>query len=831
MYSQPRTRRAFLGQSAALIGVAAGARMLHPARSVAAADLPRSVSGVFPSLAMFNNEDECGTGALAVWAGRLWAITYGPHLVRGSSDRLYEITPDLRQVVRPESVGGTNANRMIHSESNQLFIGPYVIDAGGRVRVISRNAMPGRLTGTARHLTDPEHRVYFATMEEGLYSVDVNTLEVFGHIKDGNGGITSPTNPATISSTLPGYHGKGLYTGQSVLVYSNNGDAAPSALTDPRTTSGALAEWRGDGDWSMVRRNQFTEVTGPGGIAGGDADDPLWTVGWDYRSLIVMVLHDGEWHSYRLPKASHCYDGAHGWNTEWPRIREIGEDDLLMTMHGAMWRFPAGFAPGRSAGIAQRSTYLRVIGDFCRWGDKVVFGSDDTARAEFLNKRRHKGNIVGPGQSQSNLWFVDPERLDDLGVPLGRGAVWQEEAVAAGAVSDPFLFSGFERRALHLTHTADWPVMFTIEIDRRGTGAWHPMRRVRVGARGYRFVSFPASLRGAWVRLRVDRDCPTVTAAFSMSGVDRRDRAPAAIFDGLARIGDTAMTGGLVRARGADLRTLAFVADRPGANGADSVGYYELDGDLRLVRVDDPASDRWHRDNVPIPTGVLEIDGASVLVVDDAGRRWRLPKGEPAFDTHGPVGPERLDREVCTERDLFNCHGTAYELPAENAGGFAKIRPIASHDLRVKDYCSYRGLVVLTGVRDAAPTGEHIVRSDDGRAALWVGVVDDLWKLGRPRGEGGPWAGTAVEAGQPSDPYLMTGYEHKRLRLSHDHDAPVDIAVQVDITGDGTWCTYRTFTVRPGREARHRFPESFAAYWIRCLADTDCVATAQLNYD
>ena len=131
--------------------------------------------------------------------------------------------------------------------------------------------MPGRLTGTARHLTRPEARVYFATMEEGLYDVDVRSLEVTGLIKDGNGGATSPERPASIESLLPGYHGKGLYAAQGRLVYTNNGEPGDRAQRDPRTTSGALAEWRAAGDWSIVRRNQFTEVTGPGGIEGAHA--------------------------------------------------------------------------------------------------------------------------------------------------------------------------------------------------------------------------------------------------------------------------------------------------------------------------------------------------------------------------------------------------------------------------------------------------------------------------------------------------------------------------------------------------------------------------------
>ena len=531
------TRRVFLGQ---LISAAVAAR----ATPVAQTDPPQEISGVYPALAMFNDERECGTGAVVAWAGRLWAITYGPHLVHESSDRLYEITPDLRQIVRPESVGGTNANRLIHRESQQLFIGPYAIDASGRVRVISRSAMPGRLTGTARHLTHPEARVYFATMEEGLYDVDVRSLEVTGLIKDGNGGATSPERPASIASSLPGYHGKGLYTGQGRLVYTNNGEPGDRAQRDPRTTSGALAEWRGAGDWSMVRRNQFTEATGPGGIEGAHAEsDPIWSIGWDHRSLILMVLDGGAWSAYRLPKASHSYDGAHGWNTEWPRIREIGDGDALMTMHGMMWRFPLTFSRQRSGGIAPRSTYLKVVGDFCRWRDRVVFGCDDTAAAEFLNVRRAKGKIAGPGQSQSNLWFVAPSRLDRLGPSAGCGAVWSDEAVEAGAVSDPFLFDGFARRAVHLAHGAGATVSFVFEIDRDGRDRWTPLRSVDVPASGYAWVDFTDAERAAWVRVRLPRAAAGVTALFTLANADRRPTAASSIFDGLALTTDTVGDG------------------------------------------------------------------------------------------------------------------------------------------------------------------------------------------------------------------------------------------------------------------------------------------------
>ena len=102
------------------------------------------ISGIYPHLAYYNNEGECGTGAVVPWADRLWVITYGPHKPIGSSDKLYEITPDLDLIVRDESIGGTPANRMIHWESNQLFIGPYAIDEKRNVRAISYQDMQGR---------------------------------------------------------------------------------------------------------------------------------------------------------------------------------------------------------------------------------------------------------------------------------------------------------------------------------------------------------------------------------------------------------------------------------------------------------------------------------------------------------------------------------------------------------------------------------------------------------------------------------------------------------------------------------------------------------------
>lgn len=790
---------------------------------------PRQISGIYPHLAMFNNEGECGTGAVVPWADRLWVITYGPHLPFGSSDKLYEITPELEQIIRPESVGGTPANRMIHRETQQLLIGPYVIDAKRTVRVISPSLMPGRLTGNARHLTDPANKAYYATMEEGLYEVDLHSLEVTGLIKDGNPpkrGFSKEPRPATLDSQLPGYHGKGLHSGQGRVVYANNGDRDKRVVTDPATPSGALGEWSKAGeDWKLVRRNQFTEVTGPGGIQGSEHSetDPIWSIGWDHRSLILMCLHEGQWHAYRLPKSSHSYDGAHGWNTEWPRIRDVGEDALLMTMHGAFWKFPRGFTPVSSAGIAPRSNYLKVIGDFARWGDRLVMGCDDTAKSEFLNKRKAKGDLVGPGRSQSNLWFIEPATLDQLGPVLGRGAVWLQDDVAAGAVSEPYLFSGYRHRGLTLAHMGSAPVKLKLEVDAKGDGQWTRLSEISVPPGKGIWTEFDASQQGAWIRATTMGAAQGLTVFFHYRNDDTRANTADPMFDGLSGPEDKDVHGGIIHARGAEFKNLRYLAK----DSAGDIGCYDLAPTLELARSEDVEGAAWTAEKAAIPQGVLVYDAASVLYEDDKGR-WRLPKGSAAFDKAGLLGDERVDREVCTERDLFNAAGTFFELPAENAGGVAKIRPVATHNRRIKDYASHRGLLIMTGLRKDAQGG-HIVRSTDGKAALWVGAVDDLWKLGKPRGEGGPWKDASVKAGAASDPYLFTGYDKRTLTLTTAAEA--EITIEADVSGTGLWVAYKTLKVTPGTPVEHVFSEAFGAYWLRFTSNRDTQATAWLKYE
>lgn len=794
---------------------------------------PRHISGIYPHLAMFNNEGECGTGAVVPWADRLWVITYGPHLPKGSSDKLYEITPDLQQIIRPESIGGTPANRMIHAESQQLFIGPYAIDAQRKVRTIPYSAMFGRHTGLARHLADPAGKIVYATMEEGIYEVDVKSLAVKNlwvdeQLKKGGAAKKSVTeNMEGRAADLPGYHGKGFYSAQGRYIYANNGEHGPAALKDPKTASGVLAEWDGKADqWTVVRRNQFTEVTGPGGIVGGKPDAPLWSVGWDHKSLILMLLDGGKWYTFRLPKASNSYDGAHGWNTEWPRIRAVDEKGpLLMTMHGMFWEFPSTFSAANTAGIRPVSSYIKVIGDFCQWQDQIVFGCDDSAKSEFLNKRAAKGNVAPP-QSQSNLWFVKRDALRELGPTLSQGAVWLNEDVKAGEVSDPFLF--LPGCSLYIATDSGNELKVDVEMSGKSDAVeWIRERTLTFSSNGQWLGLGNLGQKGKgpeWIRLRPRTDLTKATALF-VTGQPRS--APAsqvdARFTGLASPSAANHLAATVRTRGESKGTLHYMP-------ADGSSLYELDADLKLQRVEDAAGLAYHKANCAIPAGVLAFDAASIIYTDDAGKRWRLPKADLAFDNDTAAGPARVCREVCTERDLFNAGGTFYELPAENAGGFAKVRPVCTHNRRIHDYCSWRGLLIMTGIAPDSQAGEHIIRSDDGKAAVWAGAVDDLWKLPPPTGTGGPWKDTVVKAGVPSDPCLIWGFAKRELTLSHASEGNVTFKIELDLTGDGHWVEWKSAAVTQKAIWREALPPEVQARWLRVTADKDATASAQLMH-
>jgi hypothetical protein len=671
-------------------------------------------------------------------------------------------------------------------------------------------------------------------MEEGFYEVDVHTLAVKLLFKDGNV-MRREGAKSHESELLLGVHGKGFYSGQGVYVYSNNGEAGDRARVDPKIEAGSLSEWDGK-TWKLVRRNQFVEVTGPGGIEGNSnpTTDPIWATGWDHKSVILASRDHGEWSFFRLPKASNSYDGAHGWNTEWPRIRNIGtaqKKDYLMTMHGMFWRFPSTFNSKAAKGIRPRSSYLKVIGDFSRWNDQLVFGCDDAAKSEFLNKRKEKGGILGPGQSNSNLWFTSLRTPDSLGSTAAQGSVWYNEKVLAGAISEPFLFAGWEKRTALLKNHGKESVSFVLEVDKLGNGKWQLLQKMIVSAGSSVVVPFAKETQGEWIRVK-SLQSSTVSASFVYGDNKNRILKPAAMFNGLSKSADQQSLGGLLLSLGENKRTLGILSNISSSNNSVQTGYYEMDSTMKIVMKNDPDAAAMIKDNVAIPSQVVQVEPSSILLVDGAGRRWRLPHGGEAYKGLMENQLLRICREVATERDMFNCAGTFYELPSENADGFAKIKPIASHGLRINDYASFRGMLIMTGIDPTAlGTNKNMVASEDKKAAVWAGVIDDLWKMGKPVGQGGPWLNANAQLGIPSDPYLFGGYDARRVKLSHQSAKAISFTLQLDATGDGVWFDYKTITVPAGKTISLVFSPEVQSKWIRLVSDNDTVATALFDYN
>ncbi len=767
-----------------------------------------SVSGIYPHLAVFNENHatekpgETGLGAVVPWGDNLYAITYSAHRPKGSSDKLYVINKKGEMEMHPLSIGGTPANRMIHNESHQLIIGPYFIKENGEVRVVPIEDMPGRLTATTRHLTDPVHKVYFYTMEEGLYEVDVNTLEVTELFKDGN----MRTQPDVAGPLLPGYHGKGAYVSQDRLVVANNGEYKWQSTPE----SGCLAEWDGE-NWKVIERKQFTEVTGPGGLNGNkNSDDPIWSTGWDDKSLILKLRDQGEWFTYRLPKASFTYDGNHGWHTEWPRIRNIGQEKWLMTMHGMFWAFPPDFSKAQTSGIRPYSSYLKIIPDFARWRGMIVFGCDDASM--FDN--------AFVGQPHSNFWFIKPDQLDDFGPKLGFGGPWINDQVQSYQTSDPFLVSGFDRFMLFAEHDSKEDIDLLVEHRILGSTEWETWKKISIKMGSGMTEIFANTDQTEWVRFSVNANIENLTAVLHLSPKSYPD-SDDKLFASMREMGSSDIKAGFLRPDG-------------GAGNLDIFSYSKTLGTLNAALKFEEAAmteEKLVINEKLIPGDTpLSYDSASVIYTDQEGARWRLPWGSEDPDWSFVALPHRDIREVATERSLMNAGGIFYELPREISGGIAKIKPITTHNRMIVDFCSWRGMLAMTGSDPNARADSHYFVDKDKNFGVWLGTIDDLWKFGKPTGVGGPWKAARVKAGEVSDPYFMYGFDNKTLELSHDLDEEVTFEVLADFIGEGEFKLMHVIQVNSAEVKSVMFDEGFSAFWVRLRSTQDCIATGMFTY-
>ena len=454
-----------------------------------------SFGGVVPELSLRAGlgppRSECAVGALAAWAGRLWAVAYVSHKSHtGVGTGLYEIDDDFRLTMRPESRVGTYANRHVHFPSNQLFLGPHVIDADRNVRTIEE-MVDVRVCGTMTHLDDPDNKVYLLGMEGEFFECDVHSLSV--------GKIDDPTESLGVSSHEAA-HFKAGYTGHGRVIVANS--TYDENDWSGRRADGRLAEWDGQ-EWTILEHNPFVEVHGRGGFGG-----TIFATGWDRASAILKVFTDADktWRTYRLPKASHTYD--HMWQTEWPRIREVEHERFLMDCHGMFYELSPWAYGNRVWGIRPISTHLWVMGDFCAWRGLLVLGADNASPSN--------GENCLAGEPQAGMWMGKTDDLWSFGKPGGWGGPWWKHDVKAGEPSDPYLMTGFDKKCLHFSHEHDAPVSLAIEVDFLGDGSWQPYGRVEAPAGGYAYHVFESGFSAHWVRVAAGESCrATVQFAYT----------------------------------------------------------------------------------------------------------------------------------------------------------------------------------------------------------------------------------------------------------------------------------------------------------------------------
>ena len=270
---------------------------------------------------------------------------------------------------------------------------------------------------------------------------------------------------------------------------------------------------------------------------------------------------------------------------------------------------------------------------------------------------------------------------------------------------------------------------------------------------------------------------------------------------------------------------------------------------------------------------ILKVQELDSSYAGGAMSTYRLPKASHAYDHLWTTEWPRI-REVETERYLMDMHGMFYEVPALAYGGATwGIKPIGQHLRMVPDFASWRGMLVLGGNQVSSIFDNNWVTGQS-QSGMWFGKTDDLWNLGKPQGWGGPWRYDAVASGQPSDPYLMTGFDKKVAHFRIDPPSPafsrktsrsvsargvgaiprspaawpvvVTIAIQVDFDGASghvgakdygfePWNTLARVTLGGNTTlsenyAHFVFPEGFSAHWVRFISDTDANITAWLTY-
>ncbi len=271
----------------------------------------------------------------------------------------------------------------------------------------------------------------------------------------------------------------------------------------------------------------------------------------------------------------------------------------------------------------------------------------------------------------------------------------------------------------------------------------------------------------------------------------------------------------------------------------ETTGFVEVAGRKNFGRV--VFAMGW--DDASIILRIQDNGDASTPTYDSAPQTYRLPKASQAYNHLWTTEWPRL-REVVTERYLLDAYGTFFEVaPALYGGALIGVRPISTHIRMYPDFAPFRGFLVL-GTNDVSSIFDNNLVTGQSQSGLLFTHHEALWNMGKPKGWGGPWLNDLVSANTPSDPYLMTGYDHKMLHLRWDppyNAEAANVSVEVDFTGSAghrganfylePWGEVLTLSLTVAKPYTYYvFPDGFSAHWVRFTASVDGNFTAFLHY-
>lgn len=238
---------------------------------------------------------------------------------------------------------------------------------------------------------------------------------------------------------------------------------------------------------------------------------------------------------------------------------------------------------------------------------------------------------------------------------------------------------------------------------------------------------------------------------------------------------------------------------------------------------------RWNWGETVFAAGWDRLSAILKVYAEGKWTTYRLPKGSMNFENSSAAKNVRI-KEVETEGYLMDHFGIFYDLcPVAWEGKVFGIRPVSAHLKKIQDFCSYRGMLVLSGDQMSA-TGENSCKVSDPQTNLLFMKTDDIWGFGKPTGFGSCWLKQSVADSEASAPYLMTGFDKKMLQIRNDGDEAAVVQLQVDFTGLQEWQTYQTFTIPARENVVYPFDYGFSCHWVRLKAVQGGLLTSVFMY-